>query len=1109
MSRNVLIVALAVTSAYAQEASRTGTLTGFVSDPTGASIVGAKVTAENTETRFTAEGETNETGRYSIPYLNPGPYELRVAAAGFRAYVRTGIELRAAQSPRIDVTLEVGSLSESVSVTGRAPLLETETATASGSLPNTTFMRIPVMQSRVWLMVYYLPGVASSSSTSALGQRERSLGNSLDGVSAKEPVAGSATGLATVHTTLDVLEEVRIMTTGIPAEYGRAGSGIMVSVMKSGTNVLHGSAEDRYMGAAMCHRRYFDLLPSASKYHQMAATVSGPVVLPRIYDGRNKTFFLLGWYRHHEGAADSTTSQVPTGEMLNGDFSFNGRGYPIYDPYSTRLENGAWVRDPFPNNRIPVSLFDPVAKNFLSHNPWKKPNMPGIVQASGVTENLAFPRWKHPFLTRFDAKVDHQVSPAHKFFVRWNYDREREKSREGNDIIFDWNLIIPGMIYRPNTTYSGAFSDTLTISPTTINEFRASMNRRTTMRAPEAQGQGWAGKLGIPNTLPDTFPVFANLGFGASPGGSSLSIAEEFTMSENLLKVVGQHTFKLGWEVSRSRANNRSQDLPSGTYYFGGTDFPYRTQTGNNFAAFLLGSVSSATFTTNQATWLPRYWMHGLYFQDDFRPTRNLTINWGLRWSYESPFTAKYGQQSQFDPTVADPITGRLGAITHPKGLLARRDLNNFQPRLGVAWTFRPKFVFRGSFGVMTVDLQSPSTNLAFDEYVATANIQAPPGDPRMAFKLSQGPPSFTYKVNPDGSTPFIGTNYSARNATWYDPNIRMPYVMTWSGGIQYQFAPTWLFETTYQGSSGVRLLNNWDVNAIPLNVSSDPVVLDRIYTATQNYKPYPQFGQIPHYSNYGHTSFHGVTFRVEKRYSHGLTLNTFYTHSKALNNADGEGQATGITFYNRSLEKALAGYDLPHRFVNVLSYELPFGVGRRFINRTGFLDKVFGGWRLTWSDCLQSGRPFTVSFGGSPNRKLPGDSRPNILVPFDQAVVKDWTMGPNRFPTNAQNPYLNPQAFAYPAAYTAGTLGRNTFRSPFVYWPQGSLAKQWTVYERLKFSLRWDINNPFKGAQLSTPGSTFDTRNLGTFSRFTGVIASFAALGSRTNSLIVGRLEW
>jgi hypothetical protein len=149
------------------------------------------------------------------------------------------------------------------------------------------------------------------------------------------------------------------------------------------------------------------------------------------------------------------------------------------------------------------------------------------------------------------------------------------------------------------------------------------------------------------------------------------------------------------------------------------------------------------------------------------------------------------------------------------------------------------------------------------------------------------------------------------------------------------------------------------------------------------------------------------------------------------------------------------------------------------------------------------------VSFGGSPNRKLPGDSRPNILVPFDQAVVKDWAMGPNRFPTNAQNPYLNVQAFAYPAAYTAGTLGRNTFRSPFVYWPQGSLAKQWTVYERLKFSLRWDINNPFKGAQLSTPGSTFDTRNLGTFARFTGVIASFAALGSRTNSLIVGRLEW
>ncbi len=1112
MYKNVLIVLLAMAAANAQEASRTGTLTGFVSDPSGASVVGAKLKAVNTDTGFTSEGQTNETGRYSIPFLNPGPYELRVEASGFRGHVRTGIELRAGEAPRIDVTLELGSISESVSVSGRAPLLETETATSSAGLTSQTVSRIPIMQSRVYQLFMYLPGVVDSGNYSPLGQRSRSLGSSMDGVNSKSPVDGASTNntnAGQVEATVDGLEEVRVLTTGIPAEYGRTGPGLLVSVLKGGTNQLHGSAEDRYVNRLLMHRRYFDLGPSGTAFHMLQASASGPVVLPKIYDGRNKTFWMFGWYRHHERASDTQTTQVPTPEMLNGDFTFNGLGYPIYDPFSARLENGAWVRDPIPGNKISPSSFDPVAKNFLGYGPWKQPNQAGYIQASGPRENLAVLRWKRVFMTRTNTKVDHQISPAHKFFVRYNWIRKYQKAREGDQISLAWDLITPGFVPAADYTTSYGFSDTYTISASTVNEFRVSMNRNTVYRRPASEGQGWAGKLGIPNVTPDHFPEFANLGFGVSPGSYSHLAAEEFTISENLLKVTGQHTFKMGWEVSRARSNNYNQDRSSGTYNFGGTDFPYRPNTGNAFAAFLLGSVSSATFTKTQATWLPRFWMHGLYFQDDYRPSRNLTINLGLRWSYESPFGTKYGQQSQFNPAVVDPITGKLGAITHPKGLLAKRDLNNFQPRLGVAWTFLPKFVFRGSFGVMTQDLESPSSNLAFDEYVATANIQAPPGDPRIAFRLSQGPPTFAYQVNPDGSAPFVGTNYGGRTATWYDPNMRMPYIMTWSGGIQYQFASTWLFETTYQGSSGVGLLNNWDINAIPLDISSDTAMLDKIYAATQNYKPYTQFGSVQYYSNFGHASFHGVTFRVEKRYSHGLVLNAFYTHSKALNNSDSDGSATGITFYNRSLEKAVSGSDLPHRIVTTTTYDLPFGVGRRFVNKAGFWDKVFGGWKLAWTNILQSGRPFTVSFSGSPYKYLPGSKRPNILVPFDQAVVQDWTLGPHRFPTSAQNPWLKAEAFAYPAAYTAGNLGRNTFRGPFVYWPQGSLSKQWRIYERLTFDLRWDIDNPFKGAQLANPGSTFDTKNLGSFGRFSDVLASFSGLGSRTHSFIVARLEW
>jgi len=1131
MLKTVLALLLAAAGIWAQEASSTATLTGFVTDPTGAAIIGAKITAKNTASGFTSDGQTNETGRYFIPFLNPGPYELRVEASGFRAYVRTGIELRAAESPRIDVVMQLGSVNDSVTVSGTAPLLETETAVASAALASQTVERMPIMQSNIANVFMYLPGVADSiSSVNPLGQRSTAIGNSMDGVTNKSPVSGSPTGGGSAQATIDSLEEVRVMSTGIAAEYGRTGPGLLVSVMKSGTNILHGSAEDRWMGAAMCHRKYFDTLPSETVYHQMQASLSGPVVIPRIYDGRNKTFFLLGYAQHHERANDGATTNVPSLEMLNGDFSFGGSGYPLYDPSSARLQNGVWVRDPIPGNKIAPSQFDPAVQKFLSYLPWKQPNTPGFMTTTGPQSNLNSTRWKRVYNPWENVKVDHQLNPAHKFFVRWNYFLNTNKDREGNDVSLNWDVITPGYDKWDDVSTAYGFSDTYTISPTMVNEFRVNFNRYTAYVLPPADGQGWAAKLGIPNVPPDHFPTFANLGFGVSPGGYSHLAEQELTISESLLKTVGRHTFKMGGDFSRAHANNLNADLASGSYTFGGTCLPSggacAPNTGNNFASFLLGAVSSATFTKNLATWQPQYWVGGLFVQDDFRPTRNLTINMGLRWTYQSPYSTKYGQQSTFDPTVVDPVSGLTGAITHPSGLMAQRQWTHFQPRLGVAWSFRPKFVFRGSFGILTQDLAESSsfsgtfpsstsptyaTNQAFDEYVGTDSYQAPPGDPRNAFFLSQGPPTpISYAIQPNGTSRFVGTNYSARTATWMDTHLHNPYIMSWSGGFEYQPSPTWLLQALYQGTAGVGLLEDWDINTIPLNISTNLTVLNQIYAATQNYKPYPQFGSIYYYSNFGHSTFHSATLRAEKRYGYGLVLNSFYTYSKAMDESDSDGLATGVTYYNRRLEKAQAGYNMPHRFVTTATYDLPVGVGRHFLNKRGFLDKVFGGWRLGWENILESGRPFTVTFSGSPNRYLPeGSMRPNILVPFDQAVVHGWTIGPNRLPQSAQNPYLIASAFAYPAAYTAGTLGRNTFRSPFVYWPQGSLGKQWHVYERVTFDLRWDINNPFKGAQLAAPGSTYNTGALGNFGTFNGVLGSFAGAGSRTHSILVFRVEW
>jgi len=228
--------------------------------------------------------------------------------------------------------------------------------------------------------------------------------------------------------------------------------------------------------------------------------------------------------------------------------------------------------------------------------------------------------------------------------------------------------------------------------------------------------------------------------------------------------------------------------------------------------------------------------------------------------------------------------------------------------------------VFRSSFGVIAQDLMTNGINQNFEEYLGTAVVQQPTGDPRIAFRLSEGPPPVRFPLASDGSVPFVGASFTGRNASWFDPNMRLPYIMNWSGGLQWEFTRSWLVELTYQGSSGVGLLNDWDINAIPLDISRDRAELDRIFQFIQLNKPYRQFDAIRHYSNYGHSSYHGGTVRTEKRYSAGLTWNSFYTFSKALNDGDSDGTVSGITFYNRRLEKGRANYDIRHRFVSTLT---------------------------------------------------------------------------------------------------------------------------------------------------------------------------------------------
>ena len=270
--------------------------------------------------------------------------------------------------------------------------------------------------------------------------------------------------------------------------------------------------------------------------------------------------------------------------------------------------------------------------------------------------------------------------------------------------IFDYNFTP-----QPIDQRQVVISDTLTLNPTTINEIRVGVNRRFLIRQPESLNDNWAGKLGIPNVAGDTMPSFLTSTGGQLifrfPEGESLDVNEALSLQENFTKVRGRHTFKTGYEILRTRLNSHLSAQPGGIYRMGGTEFPFRPNTGNSFASFMLGAVVRADFTQALATWLPRWWSQALYFQDDWKVTPRLTLNLGVRWQYESPFNTKYGQQSQFSPDATDPLTGRKGALLHPTGSLAARDLNNFQPRVGMAYSFAKNWVFRGGFAVNTLDL--------------------------------------------------------------------------------------------------------------------------------------------------------------------------------------------------------------------------------------------------------------------------------------------------------------------------------------------------------------------------------------------------------------------
>ncbi len=1096
----------------------TATITGRVTDPSGAVVPGVSVEVVHLETNFRYTAQTNAEGIYRVASLNPGRYRISFEAEGFKRFVRDNVDLRQGDVLAIDVTLEIGAVAESIEVSGRPQLLETETSATGTTVQGEVIYDLPIYQRWLPSVLQLVPGMQQSGyawggslgAYHIAGQRSSAIAFYEDGVNAQDQGAGTQN----INPIMNAVAEVKVLTTTLPAEYGHSAGGVISVVKKSGTNQFHGLASIFGRSRSMQHRRFFDKCRTSQNdpvqgcteqmvfFLQPDFNLSGPVWLPKLYDGRNKTFWLVAYQKLIEKKTNQFIGTTPTAAMKNGDFTFNGLGRPLYDPWSTRqLPNGTWTRDPIPGNIIPKSRFDPVARKIIEIDPWVPENQPGQFDSRGPVDNLIYDEHARVFFEDWSGRIDHQFNPYVKVYGSYTYNYRSGKGRPSNIRIRDFDGEQGNE--TPERMWNGSVGNTWVISPTVVNDIRLGYFRRLRRKMVPSYGKNWPQQLGIPNVAPDLMPAFGSGSafspesiYGLTVSGPNTRAGDTWSFREDFSFVRGRHAFKTGYELLRFRMNFSQINRPSGDFRFdnmtaglqpNGQPVP---NTGNTFAGFLLGAVRQATFDSYLAAWLPRSAIHSVYFQDDWKATPNLTFNIGIRYSNETPFTTKWRQLTNFDPNAIDDVTGRKGGFVHPRKPLFKRDNNNFQPRFGMAWRFHPRWVLRGGFAVNTVDIKYPSEWSHIEEYYTLVNFQQPPGDPRPVFRLSDGPPRFQLKLRPDGTAPYYGTNYSARTAEFMDGHLRNPYVLNWNTSIQLQLSANYLLELSYQGSAGVRLVERWEYNTFPIDFgANDPALREAAFARPQDFRPFPHFGSILYRSNMGHSTYHGGTIKLEKRYSAGLTFITFYTFSKSIDSQDSDNSGSGVApIQNRGLEKARAGWDRNHRFSFTATYELPFGQGRRWLNRGGIVDWIFGGWEIAGIQTMESGTPLNFTFANSPYNYFPtwvGARRPNVVG--KPRIRKNWRdFGGDRFNSNNINPVIDINYFAYPPAFTPGNAGRNIVTGLPLIWTTVSAQKNFRIKERLRAQLRWDMNNPFKTFNFDPPTTTVDFKNPKSFGKVT-----------------------
>ncbi|WP_321474244.1 carboxypeptidase regulatory-like domain-containing protein [uncultured Paludibaculum sp.] len=1102
-----------------------GTIFGNVTDPSGANIAAARVTLRHVETNAVVSTSTSDTGLFTIPAVAVGGYEMRVEADGFRSVVRSGITVRVGDQLRLDVRLELGALQETVSVTGEAPLVDTGSSTVGKVIENERITSLPMNGRNAISLVILTPNVRSHA-MSPQGFADRSVGISSFSVNGGPPGNNNITidgasninarlGDASVNPSVDAVEEFKVQSGSMSAEYGFTAGGVVNMVTKSGSNQFHGTLYHFLRNDKLDARNAFSAVRPPFRYNQYGGSLGGPI-------RHDRTFFFYNFEQWNFRNYYNVISTVPTAAERSGDFSLlrdvTGKAVPVYDPESiaTAPSGSGFVRQQFPNNVIPQTRLDKVGQNILPYYPLpnRTPSDP-FTNSQNYGNNLGQARDAR----QMTAKLDHQLSNINRLSFRYILWKHKDNNAgTGSGIFPD---LIARARYDDYTNHNISLTDTHTFTPTLLNEFRLSAVRQYFPYAAASAGTGITRTLGLPASVPDlTIPTMTIAGYQTFPAGNGNQLGliglDTVQLTDSLTAIRGKHTVKMGLEIRRNRYNSFSCTYCSGQFAFSSTltsNPQSPAGTGSGLASFLLGAVASASGDYNVGTS-----MEGLsqsYFvQDDWKLARRLTINLGLRYDYQQVPVERHNGLSNFDPFAINPQNGLAGRMEYAGVDYGRSfvqpDRNDFAPRVGFAWDLfgNASTVIRGGYGVyypLTFMLDYFESSSGFS---ANRTTYQPAGNDtnKAAFRLQDGFP--TPLVAPIGAA--LGPSAFQSQANSYtQSNGRTPYSQQATLTVQHSLRGGWLLEAGYSGNKGTKLMaSGYNYNQLdPAFLSLGKSLQDSVpnpykgqvagslggtsITRQQSLLPYPWQSSINIASpRMGSSTYHSFLLNAEKRWSQGLVLLGSFTFGKLIGDsmkantfADGfrEQVNYGISYqngrYDRSLERAVDPTDSAKRFVISGVYELPFGQGKRLGPKHGMLGAMASGWQGNGVLTLQDGLPLVIR--GASNFLADRPNSTGTSARLDNPTITKW---------------FDTTAFVNPPDYTFGNVGRTLpdVRAPGLVNLDFSLVKNTRLWERYNIQFRAEAFNVTNRVNLLEPNTSFspgsDGRNRsGTF----GVISS------------------